>query len=136
MNANVGYCLKCGATQGNHYSPECLPGFATTDPVKYYAVVMQQDYDALAAQMAEMRQAMDELHVKHGRSMRGIEQLEARLAEAEQRLRDICAVDKAAPGRKDCWIWADMLEIAVSYFPDREWRRPTVSAVVAPEPKP
>lgn len=82
MNANVGYCLKCGATQGNHYSPECLPGFATTDPVKYYAVVMQQDYDALAAQMAEMRQAMDELHVKHGRSMRGIEQLEARLAEA------------------------------------------------------
>jgi hypothetical protein len=84
MNANVGYCLKCGATQGNHYSPECLPGFATTDPVKYYAVVMQQDYDALAAQMAEMRQAMDELHVKHGRSMRGIEQLEARLAEAEQ----------------------------------------------------
>ncbi len=84
MNANVGYCLKCGATQGNHYSPECLPGFATTDPVKYYAVVMQQDYDALAAQMAEMRQAMDELHVKHGRSMRGIEQLEARLAEAER----------------------------------------------------
>jgi hypothetical protein len=37
-----------------------------------------------AARLAEMRQAMDELHVKHGRSMRGIEQLEARLAEAER----------------------------------------------------
>ena len=47
---------------------------------------------------------------------------EARLAEAEAALREICAVDKAAPGRKDCHIWADMLEIAVDYFPDRKWR--------------
>ena len=45
----------------------------------------------------------------------------SRLAEAEAALREICAVDKAAPGRKDCHIWADMLEIAVGYFPDRHW---------------
>ena len=53
--------------------------------VKY---VRSDIHDALAARMAEMRQAMDELHVKHGRSMRGIEQLEARLAECERTFND------------------------------------------------
>lgn len=48
--------------------------------------VPRAEYDALAAQMAEMRQAMDELHVKHGRSMRGIDQREARLLVTERLL--------------------------------------------------
>lgn len=39
-----------------------------------------------------------------------------RAHEAEAALRSVLNVDKAAPGRKDCHIWADMLECARAYF--------------------